>query len=93
MDLLIQNENFRAVNNVLEYLVHYEMDHHSRCLVKTLPKIIELELPSLPNYLESRLQSTSQTTKIKRGQIRKTYPYGVVDSDIIFGEETKKKLF
>jgi hypothetical protein len=42
-----------------------------------LPILIERELPSFNPYLESRLQSTMVTGKIKKGCIRKTKSTGI----------------
>ena len=43
---------------MLEYLVYYGIDHHSRAIVEKLPLMIEKDLPNFVKYLESRITQT-----------------------------------
>lgn len=44
------------MDTMLKYLAGYGLDHHSRAITDLMPFIVEKELPSLINYLKSRMQ-------------------------------------
>lgn len=43
---------------MLTYLSGYGIDHHSRAIVELLPFIFEKDIPSLLDYIDSRLVQT-----------------------------------
>ena len=45
---------------MLTYLCGYGIDHHSRAIIELLPFIIEKQLPSLLEYIESRSLQTAR---------------------------------
>jgi GTPase Era involved in 16S rRNA processing len=55
---------------LLEYLQVYPIDHHSREIVDSLPKCIELGLPNLHSYFDERLLQTQSAMQIKKGLLR-----------------------
>jgi hypothetical protein len=56
---LEQKGDYRTINQLLLYLAAYEIDHHSRSLVKSLPTLIGMELMNLTTYFNSRLKQTA----------------------------------
>lgn len=55
------------------------LDHHGRAIINALPQIVEHELPSLGQYLNSRFMQTKQLEAIRRGKIKtvKEADYGI----------------
>ena len=60
-------QDIRTINTMLSYLSGYGIDHHSRAIIEILPFIIERDLPSLFDYIDSRLVQTEQVKKITKG--------------------------
>jgi len=54
--LQAENEEYRYINVVLEYIAGYDIDHHSRAIVETLPVMISKNLPNFIPYLNSRIR-------------------------------------
>lgn len=59
------------MDTCIKYLAAYGLDHHSRAIIDLVPFMIEKQLPSMLNYLDSRLQQTKQVKKIKKGCLKK----------------------
>lgn len=53
--LCSDNKEYRYINVMLEYLAAYDIDHHSRAIVETLPVMVAHGLPNFVPYLESRV--------------------------------------
>jgi hypothetical protein len=77
MDLLNEKKDYKGLDMMLGYLSGYDYDHHSRAISKILPVLIERELPSIGDYLNSRLLQTETIAKIKKGMIKKHDTPGV----------------
>ena len=54
MHICIQAKNIQALNVILELIAEDPLCNHINAFVDILPKIIELELPSIAYYLTSR---------------------------------------
>ena len=54
---------------MLKYLSGYKLDHHSRAIYDLIPYFISRELPSLSDYLESRVMQTVAMKSITKGNI------------------------
>lgn len=55
MDILNEKKDYKGLDMMLQYLAGYDFDHHSRAIYHTLPILIERELPSVCEYISSRL--------------------------------------
>ena len=55
MDLLNDKKDYKGLDMMLGYLSGYDFDHHSRAISEIIPTLIERELPSVGDYLNSRL--------------------------------------
>ena len=62
----MDDEALKSVNIIIKYLSNYGLDHHSRHIGHLMPKLLELELPSFVDYLESRNQQTDQIFEYTR---------------------------
>lgn len=58
MNIFNEKNDFRIMDITLSYLALYGVDHHSRGVQDALPIFIEHQLPSLGDYLQSRLLQT-----------------------------------
>ena len=58
MHLCKNISDIRTVNTMLGFLAGYEIDHHSRAIVDLLPFFIEKQLPTIMDYLDSRMLQT-----------------------------------
>jgi len=54
----------------LKYLSGYEADHHSRYIADLIPDIVELEVPELHIYLDSRMIADPIYKHIDKGIIK-----------------------
>ena len=55
MDLLNEKKDYKGLDMMLGYLSGYDYDHHSRAISEIIPNLIARELPSVGDYLNSRL--------------------------------------
>ncbi len=53
-----ENNDYKTINMLLEYLTAYGIDHHSRAIIDQMPGIVEHELPALMSYFDSRMIQT-----------------------------------
>lgn len=50
------SENVKTINVILKYLSAQGIDHHSRCIYKFLPDLIDYRLGNIYPYMESRVK-------------------------------------
>ena len=55
MDILNEKKDYKGLDMMLQYLAGYDFDHHSRAIFHTLPTLLERELPTIGEYINSRL--------------------------------------
>jgi len=80
------------MDTMLKHLAGYGIDHHSRAIIDIVPFCIEKQLPSLLNYLDSRLQQTDYISKINKGCL-KDPSKSIIEFSLCFGmEEFDRKL-
>jgi hypothetical protein len=71
LDLLYDTRNMSLLNESLLFLKLYPFDHHSRQMVKLLPKLFKhTNLTNMSEYLDSRIIETEETRRIKRGILK-----------------------
>jgi hypothetical protein len=71
---------------MMTYLAGYGIDHHSRAIVDLIPFCLEKQMPSLMNYLDTRMYQTERLTKVNKGCL-KVGPEetGINDMSLSFG--------
>ncbi len=93
IELLEQKGDYRTINQLLLYLAAYEIDHHSRSIVKSLPTLIGKELMNLTLYFNSRLKQTAQCLKYTKGKLNPLKdPQGVTVAKYCLSNELEKIL-
>eukprot|EP00347_Sterkiella_histriomuscorum_P021746 403332909 len=70
LHLCLKQRNFFAIDIFLKMLTGHNFYSHSFNIIDILPNIIKTELPSLKNYLDSRVIQTQIMAQYKRGAIR-----------------------
>lgn len=70
LHLCIKNKNYFAIDIFLKMLTRHSFYSHSFNIIDILPSIIRTELPSLKQYLESRVIQTELMSQYKRGAIK-----------------------
>jgi hypothetical protein len=60
-----QNE-YKTIDDLLDFLRGYGADHHSRAIVSVLPNCLRRNIPHLLPYINSRLLETLETKLVKR---------------------------
>jgi hypothetical protein len=92
MHLSKEGQDIRTMETMLTYLCGYGIDHHSRAIIELIPFIIEKQLPSLLEYIESRSQQTQRVKSITKGCLKKK-SMGILESKIWFNKDDfEKKL-
>jgi hypothetical protein len=94
-DMLLQDkkEDFRSANIMMQYLSAYGIDHHSRSVVKQLPKVVEKSLPNVPLYFDSRLQQTLKCKELNKGNLDESRdPPGVTVASYCLSDEADSLL-
>jgi hypothetical protein len=69
MDLLYDKNDVRNMDKLLENLAPYGADHHSREIQSRFNTFINNGLPSLNDYLKSRIIQTKYLKSIDKGII------------------------
>ena len=87
MDILKKQKDFKGMDMMLQYLSAYGVDHHSRAIVDILPTLIKHDLPTFPDYLESRLLQTDKIRKIKKGMLVIDETPGITASSFWYNQE------
>lgn len=72
---------------MLYYLAGYDYDHHSRAIFHILPVLIERQLPSIGEYINSRLVQTEKIAKIKKGMLKRQETMGINVSSFWYNQE------
>jgi hypothetical protein len=88
-----EKEEYRYINVLLEYLSGYEIDHHSRAIVETLPTCISHALPNFIPYLESRIKQTDQIKEITKGMLKETNTSNMCATTLWIGRDAIDQLF
>jgi len=91
--LQAENEEYRYINVVLEYIAGYEIDHHSRAIVDILPVMISHNLPNFIPYLASRIKQTSKAKLITKGMLKESNKNNVCATSIWIGQHAIDELF
>jgi hypothetical protein len=65
--MALERYDTKTVNNSLEFLSGYGLDHHSRGINHLIPNLADL--PNFVTYIESRLLDTNVTVDILRGEM------------------------
>lgn len=79
-------QDIRVMDTMLNYLSGYGIDHHSRAIIQLIPLIIEKQLPSMLEYLDSRMVQTKKLEKITKGCL-KPKSLGIAENKIWFSLE------
>ncbi|CDW87954.1 wd-40 repeat protein [Stylonychia lemnae] len=76
---LNQQQNEQAADVFLSLIKDDDIDNHSRAIVDILPNLVELELPRMGIYLESRIVRTDILDTLNRGSLnhRKGVNYAI----------------
>eukprot|EP00347_Sterkiella_histriomuscorum_P009906 403339425 len=69
MHICKDKQNIKNIDVMLKYLSGYKLDHHSRAIYDLIPYFISRQLPSLSDYLESRVMQTCAMKSITKGNI------------------------
>lgn len=67
--LCLQHEQLKTVTILLNYLSGMSIDHHSKLITKYLPKLLDLNISTFVDYMDSRNQETNQTREFTRYQV------------------------
>ena len=72
LHLFNDNNEFRYMNTILEYLAAYDIDHHSRAIYEILPSILgqDTTLPHFITYLQSRVKQTETARLFTKGMLK-----------------------
>lgn len=70
LHLCAKERNFFAIEVMLKMLTNHPFYQHSQVIYEVLPSIIQMELPQLRIYLESRLIQTPLLAEYKRGGLK-----------------------
>jgi hypothetical protein len=57
------------MNSILELISEDPVDNHARAFIDIFPKIVEMEVPSLDNYLTMRQLQLSSHKRLNRGKL------------------------
>lgn len=97
----IEQNEYKTIDDLLEFLKGYGPDHHSRAIVDTLPACLRRNPPNFIPYLNSRLMETFETRLITREALQdKAVPLtvssyalerSVLDRDLFDQDEQIKK--
>lgn len=81
--LCLQNEQLKTVTTLLRFLSGQGIDHHSKSLARCLPQLLELNIATFVEYMESRSQETAQTKEFSRREVDKSHATpGIMATDI-----------
>jgi hypothetical protein len=90
-------ENFKSADIILSKLCKDPLDSHARSINDVLPLLVEKQLPSIGNYLDSRFgQTTLLRDHFRRGTLLKEndLEYAITTAHLWPDKnELKKKLF
>lgn len=67
LHLCEEEQDFKTADILLNYLSGAPLDHHSREIVDLLPKLINIDIPSLNTYFEKRILPNPSISDFKRG--------------------------
>lgn len=73
VSLCREKDSLKSLNFIIKYLSGQGIDHHSRLIYKHLPYILEMEINTLPDYLNSRNIETKMTKNFTRENIDEDY--------------------
>lgn len=62
--ICVESNEYKTIDDLLDFLRGYGADHHSRAIVNTLPACLRRNPPNLLPYLKSRLIETLETKLI-----------------------------
>lgn len=54
LDITVNKKDFKQCNSLVKMLSKTPMDHHSRIVSHLVPKLIDMNLPSLEKYFDRR---------------------------------------
>lgn len=90
LHILEKNQDNKSMDLVLETLCHFGLDHHSRYILDLWSEIIQSDVPSVVDYLNSRMIDTPYTEMIQEGVMDAEIKH--VITEIAFDKEETEKL-
>lgn len=91
--LCSESQEYRYINVMLEYLVGYGIDHHSRAIVEVLPVMVDHSMPHFIDYLDSRILQTEKAKKIKKGVLKNERIENICATSLWMGQHAIDELF
>lgn len=69
MHYCLVNNNYQAMNCLLEHISHDLIDNHIRAFTDIFPQILATEIPTVEAYLSSRVLQLSPHLRLKKGNL------------------------
>lgn len=65
----LQSENFQALDVFLQVIKNDDVDNHIRSFIDKFPNLMRFQLPSLDEYISSRVFKTETMSVLKKGKL------------------------
>lgn len=70
LHVCVEKSAYKSIDTFLKYLKLYPADHHSKAIKDIYAELVDLRVPELDDYFESRIQQNVILEQITKGNIR-----------------------